>query len=97
MGRRLSDPSAGCPDCGLGGDSECGVSWSGDRASYPGVGSFVPCPKDLACHRAYLVDPADAAYVEEMNDFLLRSVSRHPLMTDDRFRNIVVRETDPRQ
>ena len=54
-------------------------------------------PEELACGRAYLRDPADAAYVQKMNYFLLRGVGRHPLMTDDRSRNIVVRETDPLQ
>ena len=54
-------------------------------------------PEELACDRAFLGDPADAAYVEKINDFLLRGVGRHPLITDDRSRNIVVREMDPRQ
>ena len=54
-------------------------------------------PKDLACDRAYLVDPADVIYVKHMNDFLLHGVGRHPLMTDDRVHNIVFRETVPRQ
>ena len=54
-------------------------------------------PEELACDRAFLGDPADAAYGEKMNDFPLREVGRHPLMTDDRSRNIIVRETDPRQ
>ena len=54
-------------------------------------------PEELACDRAFLEDPADAAYVEKMNAVLLHGVDRHPLMTDDRSRNIVLRETDPRQ
>ena len=54
-------------------------------------------PEELACDREFLGDPADAACVEKMNDFLLRGVCRHPLMTDDRSRYIVVRETDPLQ
>ena len=54
-------------------------------------------PDELACDRAFLGDQADAAYMEKMIDFLLRGVGRHPLMTDERSRNIVVRETDPRQ
>ena len=54
-------------------------------------------PDELACDRAFLGDLADAAYVEKMNDFLLRGFGRHPLLTDKCSRNIVVRETDPRQ
>ena len=54
-------------------------------------------PEKLACDRAYLVDAADAAYVEKMNDFLLCGAVRHHLMTDDGTRHIVARETDPRQ
>ena len=66
-----------------------------DRFIRESVRSF-QVPDELACDRAVLGDPADAAYVEKMNDFLLRVVGRHPLMTDERSRNIVVRETDPR-
>ena len=54
-------------------------------------------PEELACDWAFLRDPADAAYVEKRNDFLLRGVGRHPLMTDERSRNIVVREMVPLQ
>ena len=54
-------------------------------------------PEELACDWAYLMDSGDAAYAENMNDFLLCGVVRHPLMTDDRGRNIVVREMDRRQ
>ena len=60
------------------------------------VSSF-QVPDELACDRAFLRNPADAEYVEKMNDFLLGGVGRHSLMTDDRSRNIVVRETDPPQ
>ena len=65
-----------------------------DRFIRESVRSFQDL-EELACDRAFLGDPADAAYVEKMNDFLLRGVGRHPLMTDDRSPNIVVRETDP--
>ena len=54
-------------------------------------------PKEFDCYRAFLADPADAIYVEKMNAYLFRGEGRHPMMTDDRVRNIVVRETDPRQ
>ena len=54
-------------------------------------------PEELADDRSYLVNLTDAAYVKKMNVFLLRGVGRHPLMTDDRSRNIAVRDTDPRQ
>ena len=67
-----------------------------DRVIRESVRSF-QVPEELACDRAFLGDPADAAYVEKMIDFLLCGVGRHPLMTDDRSCNIVVRETDPRQ
>ena len=97
LGRRLSAPQMGCSDGGLGGDSERGSSWSGDPASYPRVGSFVPCPERARLCLGVLVNPAYAPYVEKINDFLLRGVDRHPLMTDARIRSIVVRETDPRQ
>ena len=67
-----------------------------DRFIRESVRSF-QVPEELACDRAFLGDPADAADVEKMNDFLLRGVGRHPSMADNRSRNIVVRETDPRQ
>ena len=35
-------------------------------------------PQELACDRAFPGDAADAAYVEKINDFLLRGVGRHP-------------------
>ena len=54
-------------------------------------------PKEFERDRAFLADPADAIYVETMNAYLFRGEGRHPMMTDDRVRNIVVRETDPRQ
>ena len=54
-------------------------------------------PKELVCEQTYRVDPADAVYLEKMNDFLLRGVCRHPLMTDDRILNIDVRERNPLQ
>ena len=54
-------------------------------------------PKEFECDRAFLVDPADAIYVERMNVYLFREEGRHPMMTDDRVRNIAVREVDSRQ
>ena len=54
-------------------------------------------PKEFECNRAFLVDPAESIYVEKMNAYLFRGEGRHPMMTDDRVRNIVVREVDPRQ
>ena len=60
------------------------------------VRSFI-VPDELACDREFLEDPAEAAYVENMNHFLLLGVGRHPLMTDERSRNIVVREMGSRQ
>ena len=54
-------------------------------------------PKEFECDRAYLADPADAICVEKMNAYLFRGEGRHPMMADDRVRNIVVRETDSRQ
>ena len=53
--------------------------------------------KAFECDRAFLADPADATYVDKMNAYLFRGEGCHLMMTDDRFRNIVVRETDPRQ
>ena len=54
-------------------------------------------PKELECDRTFLADPADAIYVENMTAYLFRGEGRHPMMTDDRVRNVVVRETDSRQ
>ena len=54
-------------------------------------------PKEFECDRAFLTDPADAIYVGNMNAYFFRGEGRHPMMTDDRVCNIVVRETDPRQ
>lgn len=54
-------------------------------------------PNGFECDRAYLVHPADTLYLEKMNAYSFRGEGRHPLMTDNRGRNIVVREVDPRQ
>ena len=67
-----------------------------ERFIWESVRSF-QIPEELACNRAFPGDPADAAYVEKMNDFLLRGVGRNPLTTEDRSRNIVVPEADTRQ
>ena len=53
--------------------------------------------KELECDRALLADPVDAIYVEKMNSYLFHGEGRHPVMTDDRVRNVVVRGTEPRQ
>ena len=54
-------------------------------------------PKKFEYDRGLLADPADAIYVEKMNAYLFRGEWRHPMMNDDRVRNVVVRETDPCQ
>lgn len=40
-------------------------------------------PKEFECDRAFLVDPADAVYVENMNAYLFRGEGRHTMMTDE--------------
>ena len=60
------------------------------------VRSFL-VPKELECDRAIPVKPADSIYVEGMNEYLFRGVGRHPALTDDRVRNFVVHQTDPRR
>ena len=54
-------------------------------------------PKEIECDRAFIADPADAIYVEKMSAYLFQGEGRHPMMNEDRVRNVVVRETDPRQ
>ena len=54
-------------------------------------------PKEFECDVVFLAYPADAIYAEKMNANLLRGEGWYQMMTDDRVRNIVVRETDPRQ
>ena len=54
-------------------------------------------PKEIECDCAFLVEAADAIYVERMNEYLFQGVGRHPMLTDDRVRNFVVHETDPRR
>ena len=49
-------------------------------------------PKEFECDRAFLAEPADTIYVEKMNAYLFQGEGRHPMMTDNRVRNILVRE-----
>ena len=59
--------------------------------------SFIPGAKIVKGDRAFLVEAAHAIYVECMNECLFRRVRRHPTLTDDRVRNVVVHEMNPRR
>ena len=54
-------------------------------------------PRQLECDRAFLIDASGAVYVERMNEYLIRGNGRHPMLTDFRFRNVLIHENGPRR
>ena len=97
MGRHLLTPSMGRGDDSLDGESEYVNSRASCGEVSSRVDSVVQSAEKLECGPAFLADPADAIYVEKMNAYLFCGEGRHPMMTEDRDRTIVVRKTDPRQ